>query len=66
MVPLRRGTIPVPTSPKTVPHFTHLGHDFHERLVAFCHDGRGDCAVPALRNQWRCAFQWPVLNLRVT
>jgi hypothetical protein len=41
MVPLRRGTIPVPTSPKTVPHFTHLGHDFHERLVAFCHDSRG-------------------------
>jgi hypothetical protein len=41
MVPLRRGTIPVPTSPKTVPHFTHLGHDLHERLVAFCHDGRG-------------------------
>jgi hypothetical protein len=27
----------------------HLGHDFHERLVAFCHDGRGDCAVPAPR-----------------
>jgi hypothetical protein len=50
MVPLRRGTIPVPTSPKTVPHFTHLGHDFHERLVPICHDGRGDCAVPALRN----------------
>jgi hypothetical protein len=48
-VPLRCGTIPVPTSPKTVPHFTHLGHDFHERLVAFCH--RGDCAVPALRNR---------------
>ena len=72
MVPLRRGTIPVPTSPKTVPHFTHLGHDFHERLVAFCHDGRGIAlsrlyaTISIISALWRCAFQWPVLNLRVT
>jgi hypothetical protein len=49
----------------------HLGHDFHERLVAFCHDGRGIAlsrlyaTISIISAWWRCAFQWPVLNLRV-